>query len=110
MVGLLWPKGEWILTRFLAAMERITVSYKPKLFQNLTQNPFAGTPSPAIDETWGELLAPMNMRVSKAELESGDQTSVALPEGGGYLAWLGAFHELHCIASLAFKKQSAPHN
>lgn len=94
----------------LAAMERITIRYKPQLFKNLTENPFAGAPSPEIDETWAELLAPMNLRVSKAELEGGDQISVALPEGGGYLAWLGAFHELHCIASVGFQKQSAPHH
>lgn len=88
----------------LAAIGRITITYKPQVFENLTTNPFAGAPSPEIDKTWGELLAPMNIRVSKAELENNDQTSVALPEGGGYLAWLGAFHELHCIASVYSEK------
>ena len=91
--------GEMVVDRCLAAIKGLTIKYQPQLVKNLTNNPFAGAPSPEIDETWGELLAPMNIRVSKAELDRNDQTSVALPEGGGYLAWLGAFHELHCIAS-----------
>ena len=93
-----------VIDETAAAVARVTITYKPKLFENLTANPFAGAPSPEIDKAWGELLAPMNIRVSKAELESNDQNSVALPEGGGYLAWLGVFHELHCIASASSEK------
>lgn len=58
---------------------------------------FAGKPSPALDASWDELLAPMNIRVTKAELERENLASVALTEGGGYLGWIGAFHQLHCI-------------
>lgn len=86
--------------KLLAAIRQLAIKYQPQLFENLTENPFAGAPSPEIDEAWGNLLAPMNIRVWKPELDSNSQTSVALPEGGGYLAWLGAFHELHCIASV----------
>lgn len=89
----------------LAAIRGMTIEYRPQLFQNLSNNPFAGPPSPAIDEAWAELLAPMNIRASKAELDRNDQTSVALPDGGGYLAWLGVFHELHCIASAHSKER-----
>lgn len=39
----------------------------------------------------------MNIRVTKAELDHENVESVALPEGGGYLSWIGAFHQLHCI-------------
>ena len=39
----------------------------------------------------------MHIRVSEAELRRDNQQSVALTEGGGYLGWLGVFHELHCI-------------
>ena len=38
----------------------------------------------------------MSIRVTKAELEAHGQKSIKLP-GGGYLAWLGVFHELHCV-------------
>lgn len=93
-----------------AAVAGLTITYGPKLFKNLTINPFAGAPSPEIDKTWSELLAPMNIRVSKAELKSNGQTSVALPEGGGYLAWLGVFHELHCIASAHFERRFTTHS
>lgn len=39
----------------------------------------------------------MHMRISVEELRRDDQESVQLPEGGGYLAWMGVFHELHCL-------------
>ena len=38
----------------------------------------------------------MNIRVTKAELARENVQSFAL-EGGGYLSWIGAFHQLHCI-------------
>ena len=53
-------------------------------------------PSPQIDEAWDKLMAPMNIRVSAEELERSNQESVSLP-GGGKLAWIGAFHQLHCV-------------
>lgn len=39
----------------------------------------------------------MTIRVSKHDLEKNNQSSVELPEGGGYLAWPGVYHELHCV-------------
>ena len=41
----------------------------------------------------------MNIRVTQAELESENLESVSLTEGGGYLSWIAAFHQLHCIVS-----------
>ena len=69
------------------------------MFRNLMNNVFTGPPSTGVDEAWNELLAPMHIRVSKEELERNGQSSVALPESGGHLAWLGVFHDLHCIVS-----------
>ena len=43
----------------------------------------------------------MHMRVSREELRKDNQESVALPEGGGYLSWMGVFHELHCIVRIS---------
>lgn len=67
------------------------------IFHNLTNNPYAGRPNTDIDAAWDELMAPMHIRVTANELSYDHQESVALPEAGGYLGWLGAFHELHCI-------------
>jgi hypothetical protein len=67
------------------------------IFHNLTNNPYAGRPNTDIDAAWDELMAPMHIRVTANELSHDHQESVALPEAGGYLGWLGAFHELHCI-------------
>lgn len=39
----------------------------------------------------------MHIRITEEELRRDNQASVALTEGGGYLGWLGVFHELHCI-------------
>lgn len=70
------------------------------MFHNLTNNPYAGRPDKAIDSAWDELMAPMHIRVTAEELARDNQESIGLTEGGGYLGWLGVFHELHCIVSL----------
>ena len=41
----------------------------------------------------------MVIRVSEEELSSRNQSSVKLPKGG-HMAWLGVYHELHCVVSM----------
>ena len=82
-----------------AAIDNLQFSYRPTLFHRLNSTPYAGRPSPDIDRAWDALLAPMHITVSRIELERSNQESVALPESGGYLGWLGVFHELHCIVN-----------
>ena len=84
-----------------AAIDNLVIEYTSSLFQNLSDSPYAGRPSPAIEAAWSDLLAPMHIRVTEAELRRDNQDSVALPEGGGYLGWLGVFHELHCVVCCA---------
>lgn len=62
-------------------------------------NPYAGEPTAEGDEAWHTLHNNMSVRVTAEKLAAHDQTSVALPNGG-YLAWLGVFHELHCVKML----------
>jgi hypothetical protein len=64
-------------------------------------SPYAGGPTPEVDGAWHELLANISIRVSDEELaRNGDrQESVRLPESGGQMAWLGVFHQLHCLVS-----------
>ncbi len=81
----------------LASVHGLSISYRPSLFHNLTHNPFAGQPDQAIDAAWDELMAPMHIRITAEELQLDNQKSVKLIERGGYLGWLGVFHELHCI-------------
>ncbi|CAF9926815.1 MAG: hypothetical protein GOMPHAMPRED_004234 [Gomphillus americanus] len=57
---------------------------------------FVGSPGPETDALWNRLLSDRNIRVSKEELSRNERTSIELPDGG-YLAWIGIFHELHCI-------------
>lgn len=81
-------------------IDHLSLRHKMVLFKNLTGNPYVGFPGSEIDQAWSNLLEPMNIRVTEAELKRTGQNSVALPEGGGNLAWLGVFHELHCIKML----------
>lgn len=67
-----------------------------KRFTAFQDSPFTGSPGPDSDRAWHDLLSNMSVRVSREELERGNQTSVELPDGG-YMAWLGVFHELHCV-------------
>ncbi|KAF4633848.1 hypothetical protein G7Y89_g4255 [Cudoniella acicularis] len=60
---------------------------------------FVGSPSPEVDAAWHNLLSNMSIRVTASELAQQSLTSVSLPRGG-QLAWLGVFHELHCIKIL----------
>ena len=83
-----------------AAIDGLNIKYSPYLFQNLSSSPYGGPPAPESDAAWDALLAPMHIRVSGAELQRDNQESVALTEGGGFLGWMGVFHELHCIVSL----------
>ena len=75
------------------------MKYKPQFYTKFNESPFAGPPSLNTDAAWHDLMGNMSIRVTKAELEAHGQQSVQLP-GGGYLAWLGVFHELHCVVSL----------
>lgn len=82
-----------------AAIENLDIVYTPTVFHRLNATPYAGPPLPEIDTAWDALLAPMHISVSKEELKRDNQESVALPESGGYLGWMGVFHELHCIVN-----------
>ncbi|KAK4213825.1 putative Tat pathway signal sequence [Rhypophila decipiens] len=81
------------------AFPGLIVRYKFRLYDNFINSPYTGAPTPESDLAWHNLLNNMSIRVSASELAAHNQTSVALPNGG-YLAWLGVFHELHCVKIL----------
>ncbi|KAF2233440.1 hypothetical protein EV356DRAFT_533666 [Viridothelium virens] len=83
-----------------SAFDNLIFRYTDTTFHNLSQSPYTGPPSQENEAAWENLLAPMHMRVSTEELRRANQESVNLPEGGGYLGWMGVFHELHCIKML----------
>lgn len=89
-----------------AAIDGLQTIYTPTLFHRLNATPYAGPPSPELDAAWDTLLAPMHISVSAEELKRDNQESVALPESGGYLGWMGVFHELHCIVCIALPHPS----
>ncbi|EDN97245.1 hypothetical protein SS1G_11770 [Sclerotinia sclerotiorum 1980 UF-70] len=82
------------------AISDLKIQYVPVAPPDLPSSPYAGPPSDSVDQAWHNLLKDMNIRVTAEELEKSNQKSIALPEGGGYMAWIGAHHQLHCIASL----------
>jgi len=78
----------------------LNIRYEARPYTDYITSPYAGLPSFEVDEAWHELLSQVSIRVSGAELKASNQTSVELPDGGGYMAWLGVHHELHCIKML----------
>lgn len=78
----------------------LKIQYVPVAPPDLPSSPYAGPPSDSVDQAWHNLLKDMNIRVTAEELEKSNQKSIALPEGGGYMAWIGAHHQLHCIKML----------
>ena len=81
------------------AISNLSVKQSPHTYELFEYSGLAGPPSPEIDEAWRKLLEPMSIRISAEELQKNNRTSVYLPEGGGFLAWLEIFHELHCVVS-----------
>ncbi|CRG89183.1 hypothetical protein PISL3812_06219 [Talaromyces islandicus] len=72
-------------------------------------NPFAGKPRPELDQAWHELFEKNNIRVTKADLEFYNITSLPIISGSlpsqdidsqnhdEWVGQLGVFHELHCL-------------
>ncbi|KAI1169853.1 hypothetical protein F4777DRAFT_595889 [Nemania sp. FL0916] len=60
---------------------------------------YSGTPTRAQDTAWDELIRPMFFNASLEELQRGGETikNLAVVEGGGYAATIGAYHELHVL-------------
>ncbi|KAK1981459.1 hypothetical protein LZ30DRAFT_592615 [Colletotrichum cereale] len=60
---------------------------------------FIGPPRPALEKAWGELLGPMNLRLSKQDIAAynREDSAVALSDGSGYAGSLNVYHELHCV-------------
>ena len=83
-------------------LKNLDLQYETRSFTNLVDGHYyTGNPNSNVDTAWENLLRGMHLRVTAEELAHRNQTSVALTEGGGYLAWLEVFHELHCIVSIA---------
>ena len=76
------------------------VKYERKLvdFDVESSNIYKGPASPELDQAWNDLFKYNNIRVSKAELDRMNITSVELADGSGdYLAALDVMHHLHCV-------------
>ncbi|KAH8726596.1 hypothetical protein GQ44DRAFT_705204 [Phaeosphaeriaceae sp. PMI808] len=72
---------------------------EPQLFTKFQDSLFTGSPKKETDKAWHQLMENMVIRVTEDELTSRNQTSLPLPRGG-FMAWLGVHHELHCIKFL----------
>jgi len=93
----------WTVANDAPALANVAIKSHVHTFTlaiNSNESLYAGQPSMELDKAWHELLKPINIRVSTEELKKINQTSLKLPDGSGYLAQLGAFHELHCVVSV----------
>ncbi|KAI1325442.1 hypothetical protein F5Y16DRAFT_401443 [Xylariaceae sp. FL0255] len=69
------------------------------VIQNVNDGPnaFTGRPRPELDEAWSSLLRSTTIRVSEAELQSVNESSIPLLDGSGYVGYLEVHHLLHCV-------------
>ena len=81
------------------ALSHLATTLIPHQYSLMRESPYIGKPSPTIEKAWTELFSPMALRVTTADLIQHQQSSVPLPKGG-FLAWLGVYHELHCVKVL----------
>ncbi|KAL2037447.1 hypothetical protein N7G274_009727 [Stereocaulon virgatum] len=60
---------------------------------------YAQSPSPQVDAAWEDLLAGVNVRVTREEmvLAGENMTNAAQLLNGDYLAVLGVYHQIHCL-------------
>jgi hypothetical protein len=82
------------------AIDNLKVEHDPEARNLYVSSRFAGSSHHLVDEAWQQLLANIDIRVTQQELQRNNRSSVSLPSGG-YLAWLGVFHELHCVVGLS---------
>ncbi|KAI1213248.1 uncharacterized protein F4807DRAFT_449920 [Annulohypoxylon truncatum] len=71
------------------------------LKQNLP-SVYSGPPSAENENAWQDLLTPMYFKATREEMLRGEQPleNGTQLTGGGYLATLGVYHELHCLRQL----------
>ncbi|KAI0388941.1 hypothetical protein F5Y17DRAFT_166154 [Xylariaceae sp. FL0594] len=81
------------------ALQGLEYKYTPTKFTGSDASPYVGPASSSVDKAWHELLKYTTLRASGEELEKRNQSSVELPDGG-YMVWLGVFHQLHCVKTL----------
>lgn len=86
-------------TYIYSAIDRLRLEFVGKPYDDFEQSPWSGKPSAALDGAWHRLLEPTTIKVTEEELLRSNQSSIEFPNGG-YMAWLGVFHELHCIKML----------
>ncbi|KAK7955146.1 hypothetical protein PG988_015840 [Apiospora saccharicola] len=65
---------------------------------------YAGKPTPEKDKAWDALIRPAYFNATVEELERAGESlqNVTHLTGGGYLASIGVYHELHCVRQLWF--------
>ncbi|KAH7127179.1 hypothetical protein B0J11DRAFT_567891, partial [Dendryphion nanum] len=63
---------------------------------------FSGPPSTENDDDWKELLRPIYFNASARELKKAhiDESDAVRYAGGGFIASLGVYHDMHCLRKL----------
>lgn len=84
---------------YVTALPDLRVVFKSQQYDFMRNSPYIGHPSNGTDESWNSLFSNMSIRVTDKEFAITRQSSVPLPNGGR-LAWLGVYHELHCVKVL----------
>ncbi|KAF2223388.1 hypothetical protein BDZ85DRAFT_281327 [Elsinoe ampelina] len=115
-LGLLQPPPQcpttdfWKPNELLAAKKELPVSYHDVvfdatleynsshlLFRPVTEPPYVGDPSAAIDEAWEELMGDIDIFVTPKEREEMGIDLWLDPDTGLHVGLLSVMHDLHCV-------------
>ncbi|KAF4556689.1 Hypothetical protein D9617_1g085680 [Elsinoe fawcettii] len=67
------------------------------LFRPITEPPYVGTPSAAIDAAWDELMGDIDIFVTPKEREEMGVDLWLDPDTGLHVGLLSVMHDLHCV-------------
>ena len=82
------------------AVDDLEIEFQKSNTEVYEMSGYHGTPNAEMDRLWEDLIRSRFIAVSHDELERSGRTSIAIKPEGPYLAWLGIFHELHCLVSV----------
>ncbi|KAF2756443.1 proline-specific pep [Pseudovirgaria hyperparasitica] len=97
---IIWLLRNRIPQTYSPAARILSYSRQPLYFGE--EKKYTGVPED-VDDAWDNLLAPMNIRATKKELEQAradfGEDNVLLTDGD-YVSVLSVYHELHCLNAL----------
>lgn len=87
-------------TNNLAAPAQVMMKHEIRIPHTAPGGLFTGLPRRELDEAWSDLLRPSMIDMPAEEMRKMNKSSIAIRDTGGYVAYYGVFHQLHCLVRL----------